>query len=66
MFLIDMKGLTQAVKVFGRGGLAIGGVGEVLDLARESFDVDETEGEAEQQRDNLKLFDQFTVTFIQL
>ena len=48
MFLIEMNGVLQAVKVFGRGGLVLGGAGEVLDLARESFAVDETEGEAEQ------------------
>ena len=40
--------MVQAVKVFGRGGLVLGGAGEVLDLAREAFAVDETEGEAEQ------------------
>ena len=41
MFLIDMKGLVQAVKVYGWGGLAIGGAGEVLDLLREAFSVEE-------------------------
>ena len=39
MFLIDMKGLVQAVKVYGWGGLAIAGAGEVLDLVREAFSV---------------------------
>jgi len=39
IFLIDDKGLVQTVKVYGRGGLGIGGAGEVLDLAREVFSV---------------------------
>ena len=44
MFLVDKEGVVQAVKVTGRGGLGIGGVGEVLDLVRESFSVEvETE-----------------------
>ena len=44
MFLVDREGVVQAVKVTGRGGLGIGGVGEVLDLVRESFAVEvETE-----------------------
>ena len=38
IFLNDMKGFVQ---VYGRGGLAIGGAGEVLDLVREAFSVEE-------------------------
>ena len=38
IFLIDLNGL---VYVYGRGGLAIGGAGEVLDLVREAFSVEE-------------------------
>ena len=49
MFLIDMNGLVQAVKVYGQGGLAIGGAGEILDLAREAFSDEEEVVEAEQQ-----------------
>ena len=37
MFLVDMEGVVQAVKVTGTGGLVVVGVGEVLDLVRESF-----------------------------
>ena len=47
MFLIDMNGLVQAVKVYGQGGLAIGGAGEILDLAREAFSDEEEVVEAE-------------------
>merc|ERR1739844_188263 len=46
MFLIDMRGLVQAVKVYGWGGLVIGGAGEVLDLVREAFTV---EGDAAEE-----------------
>ena len=38
IFFIDLNGL---VYVYGRGGLAIGGAGEVLDLVREAFSVEE-------------------------
>ena len=48
MFLIDMNGVVQAVKVYGQGGLAIGGAGEILDLAREAFSDEEEVVEAEQ------------------
>ena len=37
VFLIDMEGLVQAVRVYGWGGLAIGGAGDFLDLVREVF-----------------------------
>ena len=39
MFLVDMEGVMQAVKVIGRDadGLGVGGVGEVLDLIRDAF-----------------------------
>ena len=43
MFLVDRKGVAEAVKVTGRGILGVPGVGEGLDLAREAFAVEETE-----------------------
>ena len=54
MFLIDMNGLVQAVKVYGQGGLAIGGAGEILDLAREAFSDEEEVVEAEQLEESAK------------
>ena len=44
MFLVDMEGVVQAVKVTGRDGLGVGGVGEVLDLIRDAF-AEEVESE---------------------
>ena len=48
MFLVDKEGVVQVVKVTGRGGLGVGGVGEVLDLAREAFAVEKTEDKVEE------------------
>ena len=39
MFPVDMEGVVQAVKLTGKGGLGVGGVGDVLDLVRDSFTV---------------------------
>ena len=47
MFLVDRKGVVEAVKVTGKGILGFRGVGEVLDLAREAFAVEETENKVE-------------------
>ena len=44
VFLVDMEGVVQAIKVTGKGGLGVGGVGDVLNLVRDSFTGDvETE-----------------------
>ena len=43
MFLMDMDGVVQAVKVTGRGGLGMKGVWEVFNLVRDSFVVEEAE-----------------------
>ena len=40
MFLVDMEGVVQAGMVTGKGGLGVGGVGDVLDLIRDSFTVE--------------------------
>jgi len=53
MFLIDMKGLVQAVKVYGCGGLAIAGAGDVLDLVRETFSVKEDAAEEVSEEDHM-------------
>ena len=42
--LVDMEGVVQVVKVTGRNGLGVGGVGEVLDLIRDAF-AEEVESE---------------------
>ena len=47
MFLVDKEGVVQAVKVTGTGGLGVVGVGEVLDLVRESFTAEVGIEEAE-------------------
>ena len=40
MFLVDTEGVVNALKLTGKGGLGVGGVGDVLDLVRDSFTVD--------------------------
>ena len=47
MFLVDMKGVVETVKVTGRGILCVRGVGEVLDFATEAFAIEETENKVE-------------------
>ena len=41
ILLIFLINLNDLVYVYGRGGLAIGGAGEVLDLVREAFSVED-------------------------
>ena len=48
MFLVDMEGIVQAVMVAGGGGLGIGGVGDILDIVRESFAVEKKEDKVEE------------------
>merc|ERR1711936_326500 len=40
LFLVDRKGVVQAVKVSGMRGLGMGGLEEAMDLIRDSFAVD--------------------------
>ena len=47
MFLVNRKGVVEAVKVTGKGILSFRGVGMVLDHAREAFEVEETENKVE-------------------
>ena len=47
MSLVDIKGLVKSLNVTGSGILGFRGVGEVLDLAREAFAVEETENKVE-------------------
>ena len=47
MFLVDKEGVVQAVKVTGRDGLGVEGMGEVLDLIKDSFAVEVEIEEAE-------------------
>ena len=37
MFLVDTDGVVKALKLTRKGGLRVGGVGDVLDLVRDSF-----------------------------
>ena len=46
MFLLVMEGV-QAVNVTVKDGLGVGGMGEVLNLAREAFAIEETEIDVE-------------------
>ena len=57
MFLMDIDGVVEAVKVTGRGGLGMEGVWEVFALVRDSFVVEQAEVTSDEYLDLFTRYD---------